>query len=252
MIKIMNLAFMNNINFEIILTNNINIYTQSSISINQNLSKNIVINHNIKFFNYIKYLYLFISYFFTIKIIFLDFIPNDINNILFGIKSKNIKFEFICNKLKNLHENKKQTGIGSLISIDKIDKTSNIEYIDSNIKLTLYNLDNDKNIYFTKYINHKELIKYTTYNKYIDKTSEYDQRHLLDIYLELFKDELYNDQKIFFDKLSKLTFQEYNYFIKGMNSLCINKSKIFDVSIIWDISFLGQDCIDICIDNGNK
>lgn len=147
-------------NLNLILSNN-DIYSLSCVSIikNLNLEKNThyyIINTPINSFNFIQYFYIIYAIFFKINIIFIDFIPNNIDFFIFLSRIINIDINIIDNNDKISNSNYNIYINNDLIELDKL-------YV-------------DQKIFFNK-IKEKEDIKFMkALNLYFNiyKFNEYD------------------------------------------------------------------------------
>ena len=120
---------------DIIIKETDNINTQSFISMKEYIDRNFVlsflINSNnsfMKSFYYFKYIFLFLSYIFSIKFIFVDFVPDDMEDIIkfFGYIPSRVSYEIICkNSEKKLikdvnyinYDDEKQIFIDKIVEI---------------------------------------------------------------------------------------------------------------------------------------
>jgi hypothetical protein len=120
---------------DIIIRESDNINYQSFISMKEHIDRNFVLNFLItdnnsfmKSFYYFKYIFLLLSYFFSINFIFVDFVPNDMEDTVcfFQYICPKVSYEIICKNsdkmlIKNInyinYDDEKQTFMDKIIEI---------------------------------------------------------------------------------------------------------------------------------------
>lgn len=145
------------------LTNTID--NLSSLSICKNVNDNIIFYNILKendksffhSFRFMKYIYFFIGTFLPLKFIFINYIPNDIVDIISFFNNTNISFEIITNKDKEI------------VNIFKNHKPIKISYFDNNNEsiLTVF-IKNYRNMLTNEQINYYEKIAYFSSNNEIE------------------------------------------------------------------------------------
>lgn len=143
-------------NINLIISNN-NIYSLSYLTIFKNTNKDNLVFYYINNINFIKYLYILYSFFFNLKIIYIDYFPyNDIDNIMYISKlfKLNIDIKLIDN-FNDISSNKLNIDYNNLIPdqlyfFEKI-KEASIEYKNNEINIENLSFIKGLKVYFNEH-----------------------------------------------------------------------------------------------------